>query len=108
MSTTAPPPLHIAFRGVPFTLHECRLACALTLYVTFEDGSPLDEATIAQVIGASSGLQNVDCAGLVEHLRRTDDVYPEVRDGGEAWAVWARDAYGRWLDPMAAPMGGWP
>ncbi|CAF9939509.1 MAG: hypothetical protein ALECFALPRED_008159 [Alectoria fallacina] len=92
MSTDAPP-LHIAWHGVPFTLYECRLACALALYVTFEDGTPLDDGTIGQVIGASSGLQNVDCAGLVEHLRLTNDVYPQVRDGGEAWAVWARDAY---------------
>ena len=101
-------PLHIAWQGVPFTLYECQLACALSIYITFEDGTALDDTTIGQVLGASSGLQNVNCDGLVAHLQETNNVYPHVLEGGEAWAKWARDKYNRWLDPKAAPVGTWP
>lgn len=102
------PNLHIAWQGVPFTLYECQLACALTIYVTFEDGTPLDDTTIGKVIGAASGLENMNCAGLVDHLKRTDNIYPEVLAGGHEWSQWARDAWSMWLDPQAAPVGSWP
>ena len=72
------PSLYIAWLGAPFTLEECQLACALSIYVPFEDGTTMDDTTIGQVLGASSGLENVNCAGLVEHLKETDNVYPQV------------------------------
>ena len=103
-----PPPLHILWQGIPFTLYECRLACALAIYVQFEDGTPLDHITIGKVISASSGLQNMNCAGLVDYLRLTNNVYPEVLVCSAGWARWARDAWNMWLDPMAAPDGTWP
>ena len=87
---SANPPLHIAWHSVPFTLVECQLACALSIYIRFEDGTPLDDTTIGEIIGASSGLQNVNCAGLVNHLKLTNNVYPEVLAGGPAVAKWAR------------------
>lgn len=101
-------PLHIAWQGVPYTLYECQLACALTIYVRFEDETPLDDITVGQVIGASSGLQNVTCAGLVDHLKKTKDVYPDVLAGKGEWRKWALDAWKKWLDPEAAPVGSWP
>lgn len=106
----APPPLRIAWNGVSFTLDECQLACALNIYVQFEDGTPLDEKTIAEIIGAFSGLQKMNCAGLVDHLRLTNNVYPNVLADGphKMFATWARDAWNKWLDPAAAPVGMWP
>lgn len=89
------PNLYIAWHGVPFTLEECQLACALSIYITFEDGTRLDDTTIGQVLGASSGLKNVNCAGLVAHLKETDNVYPAVLNGGDQWAQWARYKYNR-------------
>ena len=68
---------------------KCQLACALTIYICVEDRISLETTTIGERIGASSGLQNVNCAGLVNHLRLTNNVYPE---GGPEWAKWARDA----------------
>lgn len=102
------PTLHIAWQGVSFTLNECRLACALTLFVRFEDGTPLDDITLGQVVGASSGLKNMNCAGLVNHLRLTKNVYPDVLAKSKPCAKWARDAYNKWLDPEAPPTGWWP
>ena len=61
------------WHGDPFSYW---LAYALALYVQFEDGTPLNNSTIGQVIGASSGLRNMDCADLVDHLRLTKNVYP--------------------------------
>ncbi len=106
----APPPLHIAWNGVSFTLHECQLACALNIYLQFEDGTPLDEKIIGEIIGAFSGLQNMNCAGLVDHLRVTNNVYPDVLADGDhnMFATWARDAWNKWQDPAAAPVGMWP
>ncbi|KAF6241836.1 hypothetical protein HO173_000548 [Letharia columbiana] len=101
MSANAP--LHIAWRGVPFTLYECQLACALKIYVKFEDGTIPDDQTIGQVIGTSSGLQNMDCGGLVAHLRATNDIYPEMLAGGEPTAIWATNVWNTWLDPCAGP-----
>ena len=102
------PNLYIAWHGVPFMLEECQLACALSVYVTFEDGTRLDDTTIGQVLGASSGLENVNCAGLVAHSQETDNVYPQVLNGGGQWAQWARYKYNRWLEPAAAMPGTWP
>lgn len=106
-------PLHIIFKNTPFTLYECRLACALTLYIKFEDDNPLNIDTINKVVNLYSNVENLDCTGLVEHLQATQDVYPEVeaKDDGAAqagWAKWAREAYDKWLDPEAPPVGTWP
>ena len=116
----APPePLHITWNNMSFTLRECRLACALTIYVKFEDGSPLNIDTINKVValdskaGSARNVEGLDFTGLVEHLQVTKDVFPEVeaaRDNEEVragWANWARGAYNRWLDPQAAPVGTW-
>lgn len=101
-------PLYMAWNGAGLTLDECKLACALTLYVRFEDGTTLDDATISKVIGAASGLKNQDIHGLVDHLRRTNDVYPDVLAHGQEMAVWARHSYNFWLDRWTAPVGQWP
>ena len=76
--STENPSLYIAWLGAPFTLEECQLACALFIYVNLEDGTTMDDTTIGQVLGASSGLENVNCTGLVAHLKETDNVYPQV------------------------------
>lgn len=101
-------PFHLLWQGIPFTLHECELVCALSLYVQFEDGTPLDDSTIGQVIGACSGLQNMNCIGLVDHLRLTKNVYPQILSDGNVWYHCARTAYNKWLDRHAAPIGFWP
>ena len=100
--------LHLIWHGTPFTLDECRLACALAIHVCFEDRTPLDHITIGRVIGAPKGLQEMNCEGLVDHLRDTNDVYAEVASGGSKWGDWAQNAWNKWLDPKAAPLGSWP
>lgn len=92
----------------PLTREDCTLACALRIYVKFEDGTDIDDITIGKVVGHYNKLQDVDCTGLVEHLRRTDNVYPGVLAGGIVIAVWARDMWSHWIDPCAAPVGSWP
>lgn len=100
--------LHIAWNGIPFTLLECQIACALSIYITFEDGTPIDDKTIGEVLGSNSGLQPMNCNGLVAHLKETNDVYPTALNGGQEWADWVRNIYNQWLDPMAAAVGQWP
>ena len=94
--------------NTPLTREDCTLACALRIYVKFEDGTELDDTTIGEVVGYYNGLDDVKCTGLVEHLRQTDNVYPRVLAGGVEMAVWARDMWNHWLDPAAAPVGSWP
>ena len=100
--------LHLVWHGTPFSLYECKLACALAIHVCFEDKTPLDHITIGKVIGAASGLKGMNCEGLVDHLRQTNDVYPEVAGGGYQWGDWAQNAWNMWLDPEAAAIGTWP
>ena len=96
------------WNNVALTRHDCKLACALSIYIRFEDGTPLDEETIGKVVGETSGLSAINCTGLVDHLRQTSDVYPEVLAGGEEMVKWVRDIYNKWLDSCAAPIGQWP
>ena len=49
--------LHLVWHGTPFSLNECKLACALTIHVCFEDKTPLDPITIGQVIGSGKRAQ---------------------------------------------------
>ena len=77
--------LHLVWHTIPFTLYEGRLACALAIYICFEDKKPLDYVATGQVIGAASGLKTMDCEGLVDHLYHTNNVYPEVASGGHQW-----------------------
>ena len=100
--------LYLAWEGTPFTRYECQLACALRLYVHFEDDTPLDDQTIGRVIASSSGLEKVNCAGLVDHLRRTNDLYITVSTERKMWTLWARNAWVMWLDPKAPSVGKWP
>ncbi|KAM0804786.1 hypothetical protein BDR22DRAFT_549967 [Usnea florida] len=100
--------IHLIWHGTPFTLNECRLACALAIHVCFEDRTPLDHITIGRVIGAAKGLEEMNCEGLVDHLRNANDVYAEVASGGNQWGDWAQNAWNLWLDPKAAPLGSWP
>ncbi len=105
MSVPATGPFYITWKSAFFTLNECKLGCALVIYVRFEDGTPLDETTIGEIIGAPSGLKGLDVTGLVDHLQETNNVYPDILKGGEPMAAWARDAWNHWLDPQAAPLG---
>ena len=107
-SVATPKGPHLIWHGTPFTLNECRLACALAIHVCFEDRTPLDHITIGQVIGAAKGLKEMNCEGLVEHLHHTNNVYPEIASGGDALGDWAQNAWNKWLDPKAAPFGSWP
>ena len=101
-------PLYILWNNVGLTLDDCRLACALRIYNHFEDGTPLDDVTIGQIVGATCKLDPMDCTGLVSHLRETKNVYPQVLAGGRPVADWARNAWNKWLDADAAPVGQWP
>ena len=74
----------------------------------FQDGTRLDDETIGEVVGSARGLQKMDIAGLVGHLRETRNVYPDVFSNRETMASWAWDKYNRWLDPCAALSGQWP
>lgn len=94
-------------RGVHFTLEKCQLAYALSICVIFEDGTTMDDTTIGQVLGASGGLENVNCVDLVAHLQETNNVYPAVLNDGEQWAQWAHYKYNNWLNPEAARPSGW-
>ena len=78
------------------------------IYVPFEDGTTMDDTTIGQVLGAFSGLENVNCVGLVTHLQETNNAYPQVLNDGEPMAQWARHMYTKWLGPEAAVLGTWP
>lgn len=98
----------MSWEKTPMTREDCILACALRIYVKFEDGTDLDDTTIGDVVGRHNKLEPVDCTGLVEHLRQTDDIYPEVLAGGIEMAVWARDVWNHWIDRHAAPVGSWP
>ena len=101
-------PLHMLWHKLPVSRKECRLACALSIYIKFEDGTPLDDTTIGEIVGYSSGVDSINCNGLVSHLQQTNEVYPEVLAGGHAMAVWARNAWNKWMDPEAALVGTWP
>ena len=90
----------------------------------------MDDVTIGQVLGTFSSLDNMNCAGLVAHLKETNNVYPAVLnnrgkpppvlnnhgqpiDSDLTWAEWARGWYDKWLDPkaidpQAAKQGFWP
>ena len=85
----------------------------------------MDDVTIGQVLGTFSNLDNMNCAGLVAHLKETNNVYSAVLnnrgqpsavlnnhgqplDGDLSWAEWAREIYNKWLDPKAAKPGIWP
>ena len=90
------------------TREECELACGLRVFIKFEDGTDLDDGVIGQVVSHFSGLDNMDCTGLVDHLREINDVYPQVVAGGSAMATWVQDVWNKWFDPKAAPVGCWP
>ena len=102
------PPFQICWKATPLTRHECQLICALTLYVLFEDGTPLDDTTISGVIERHSGLPKIDCTDLVSYLKRRKVVYPEVERESWAWAPRARKAYNLWQDRWAPLIGSWP
>lgn len=102
------PPFQICWNMIPLTRQECQLICALSLYVLFEDGTPLDDTTISGVIEAHSGLPKIDCTDLVSFLKRKKMLYPQVKAESREWAPRARKAYNLWQDRWAPLIDSWP
>lgn len=103
-------PVHIYWNGVGMAREDCSLACALTIWGRFQDGTRLDDTTIGEIIASTKGVQNVNITGLVEHLRLTGTgrLYPDVLARPAEMTAWARDTMNSWQDRYAAPDGQWP
>lgn len=125
MSFNPPPvsPIYMHWGTTSLTREDCQLACALRIYIKFEDGTDLDDTTIGEVIGYHktpgdlkrthvpghrNNVQPVDCTGLVDYLQQTDNLYQQVLANGVGMAPWARDIWNLWQDDEAAPVGTWP
>ena len=105
-----PPPIYyyMSWNNILLTYDDCRLACALKIYNRFADGGKFDDNIIGQIIGESHNLSAMNLTGLVDHLKETKNVYPEVDADKTNMSILALNAWNKWLDPEAAPVGTWP